>query len=178
MFFIPGWLIAFATFPGIIVHEAGHVLFCRLRKVAVLKVCYLRFANPPGYVIHETPGNFTSQFLISVGPFILNTFLCLLICFPAFIRVRTFNMGDGLSYLLLWLGVSIGMHAFPSNQDAKGLWNASRQAIKKLHPLALISFPLVIVIFVANALRIVWADYLYGFAVGLLLPELILKKTI
>lgn len=39
---IPGFLISIATFPGVIVHEAAHQLFCRLTKVAVLDVCYFR----------------------------------------------------------------------------------------------------------------------------------------
>ena len=29
---IPGILIALATFPGVIVHEAAHMLFCKLRR--------------------------------------------------------------------------------------------------------------------------------------------------
>lgn len=29
MFFIPGQLIALVTFPGVIVHELAHQLFCR-----------------------------------------------------------------------------------------------------------------------------------------------------
>ena len=53
MIIIPGWLIALVTFPGVIVHEAAHFLFCRLRRVAVFDVCYLRFGNPAGYVIHS-----------------------------------------------------------------------------------------------------------------------------
>jgi len=175
MIIIPGWLIAIATFPGIIVHEAAHVLFCKLRKVAVLKVCYLQFENPPGYVIHENVADFTSNFLISIGPFLVNSFLCVLICLPAFIRVRTFEMGDPLSYALLWLGVSIGMHAFPSNQDASNLLHAAGAAVKRLNPLALLAYPVVIAIYLANLLRFFWLDYIYGVALGLGLPELALK---
>ncbi len=173
---IPGWLISIATFPGVIVHEAAHMLFCRLTGTAVLDVKFLQFENPPGYVIHEAPRTFTGNFLISIGPFIVNTLMCLLICFPAFMRVRIFNLGDPLSYLLLWLGVSVGMHAFPSNQDASSLWQAAGQAAKGMHPLALISYPLVIVIYIANVLRFFWFDYIYGLAIGLGLPEILLKQ--
>jgi hypothetical protein len=48
MFFIPGQLISLLSFPGIIVHEFAHLIFCRLRKVAILDVCYFRFDNPAG----------------------------------------------------------------------------------------------------------------------------------
>jgi hypothetical protein len=40
MFFIPGPLIALATFPGVIVHELAHQLFCRWFRIPVLNVCY------------------------------------------------------------------------------------------------------------------------------------------
>ena len=119
---IPGELIALLTFPGVIIHEAAHMLFCKWGRVAVLDVCFFRFGNPAGYVIHEEPRNFHTAFLISVGPFIVNSLLCILLCFPAFVPVRIFDRADPISYFLLWLGLSIGMHAFPSTQDAKVLW--------------------------------------------------------
>ena len=88
---IPGWFISIVTFPGVIVHEAAHMLFCRLRRVAVLDVCFFRTGNPAGYVLHEPVADFNTQFLICVGPFIVNSLLCFLICFPAFVPVRVFG---------------------------------------------------------------------------------------
>ena len=52
---IPGFVISIATFPGVIVHEFAHQLFCRLAKVAIFEVCYFRIGNPSGYVTHEIP---------------------------------------------------------------------------------------------------------------------------
>lgn len=175
MIYIPGWLVSTVTFPGVIVHEAAHMLFCRLRGVAVLDVCFFRVGNPAGYVIHEPIEEFNSSFLICVGPFILNSLLCIVFCFPAFVPVRIFHHQDPLSYFLIWLGVSIGMHAFPSNQDAKNLWEAARKAVRSLNPLALLSFPLVVLICVANVASIFWFDVIYGVALGLGLPELVLN---
>ena len=40
MIIIPGWLIGLVTFPGVIVHEAAHLFFCKLRRVAVFDVCF------------------------------------------------------------------------------------------------------------------------------------------
>ena len=176
MIIIPGFLIAAVTFPGVIVHEAAHLLFCKLRRVAVLQACFFQFKNPAGYVIHEPAHDFTSAFLISMGPFFVNSLLCMLFCFPAFVPVRIFGQEDFVSYFLLWLGVSIGMHAFPSTQDAKVLWHEAREAAARFNPLAIVSLPLVGVIYVANFLRIFWIDYLYGFAIGLLLPDLLFRK--
>ena len=42
--------------------------------------------------------------------------------------------------------------------------------------LALVSFPLVVLIYVGNLLSFFWADALYGLAIGLALPELLLTR--
>jgi hypothetical protein len=173
---IPGIVITLLTFPGVIVHEAAHMLFCRLRRVAVFDACFLRFGNPAGYVIHEVPRDFTSIFLISMGPFFVNSILCLFFCLPAMIPFHVFGQPDLLCYFLMWIGISIGMHAFPSTQDAKVLWSSARTSAALRNPLALLSLPLVVVIYIANLLRIFWLDYLYGFAIGFLLPQLLLDK--
>lgn len=70
MFFIPGFLITILTFPGVIVHELAHQIFCRICRVAVFDVCYFKFGNPAGYVVHEHPKNAYSQILIGIGPFL------------------------------------------------------------------------------------------------------------
>jgi hypothetical protein len=172
---IPGILIALATFPGVIVHEAAHMLACKIRGVAVLDVCFFRVGNPAGYVIHEETRDFNTTFLVAVGPFILNSLLCFLICFPTYVPMRVFDIKQPLSYFLLWIGLSIGMHSFPSTQDAQVLLAQAKRAASSMNPLAIISFPLVVLIYIANILRFFWADYAYGFAIGVGLPALILR---
>lgn len=174
--FIPGWLVAIATFPGVIVHEAAHMLFCRLRGVAVFEVCFFRVGNPVGYVLHEDPKDFNTSFLITIGPFIVNTSLCLLICLPAFGPIYLYEVSDPLSYVMIWLGVSIGAHAFPSTGDANILWAQARAAAKTLHPLAIASFPLVVLMYVAHVLSFFWFDVIYGVGVGVGLPMWIIKN--
>lgn len=171
--FIPGEIISILTFPGIIVHEFAHMLFCKIRKVAVFDACYFRVGNPAGYVIHENTNNFYTTFLISMGPFFVNTILCLLICLPAYMPIKFFNIDHPLSYFLIWLGVSIGMHAIPSNQDASNVYEQAKIHARQFHPLAIISFPLVGMIYIFNLLRIVWIDLIYGIAIGVGIPSLI-----
>ncbi|MEN6426930.1 MAG: DUF3267 domain-containing protein [Phycisphaerales bacterium] len=170
---IPGQVISVATFPGVIVHEAAHMLFCELRGVAVLDVRFFRLGNPAGYVVHEPPGSFTTAFLISFGPFLVNSLLCMLICFPAFLPLRVFGINHPFSYVLLWLGVSIGMHAFPSIGDAQSVLAQAKKEASSLNLLAILSYPLVWAVYVANILRFFWLDYLYGIGIGLGLPALI-----
>jgi hypothetical protein len=147
-----------------------------LRKVAVFEVCYFRFGNPVGYVIHENTTNFYTTFLISMGPFFVNTILCLLICIPAYIPINFFNIDHPLSYFLMWLGVSIGMHAVPSNQDAKNLVAQASEKVKEKNILALVSFPIVGLIYTFNILRFFWADLAYGVAIGVGLPALLFRQ--
>jgi hypothetical protein len=173
---IPGFVVSILTFPGVVVHEAAHLLFCRLRGVAVLKVCFFRLGNPAGYVIHEAPRDFTTAFLICTGPLIVNSLLCMLLCFPVVLPHHIFGVSDGLSYVLAYLGLSIGMHAFPSTQDASVLWQHARRSVWTLHPLAILSLPLVVLIYVANILSVVWFNYIYGIAIGLVLPAMILNR--
>lgn len=173
MFFIPGQLISIISFPGIIVHEFAHMLFCKMRKVAVFDACYFRVDNPAGYVIHENTENFYTTFLISMGPFFVNTLLCLIICLPAYMPIKFFNLDHPLSYFLIWLGVSIGMHAIPSNQDANCIFDQAKKEVKKWNPLAIVSFPIVVLIYIFNFARFFWADLIYGVGIGIGIPSLI-----
>jgi len=176
MIIIPGALIAIVTFPGVIVHEAAHLFFCRLRKVPVFDAKFFQFdMTTAGYVIHGRSDNFTTEFLISTGPFIINTLLCFFICLPASVPYYYFDELPGFSVLLLWLGISIGMHAFPSTVDANNIWMLAKAEARKRNILAILSFPIVILIYFANALKFMWFDALFGLGIGVGLPALILS---
>jgi hypothetical protein len=170
MFFIPGQVIAALTFPGVIVHETAHLFFCKLFRLKVFNVCFFRFGNPAGYVIHENSENFTAQFFVSMGPFVVNTVLCVVFCTAAFLPVWELKVTDPLAYFFYWLGLSIGMHAFPSTTDLSHLWKAAPTLAKKGNLLAIVSLPLCAVLVVLNYGRVIWADLGYGVAVGVLGP--------
>ena len=178
MFFIPGPVIAALTFPGVIVHEAAHLFFCRYFKLQVYQVCFFRFGNPSGYVVHEQSENFTAMFFVSMGPFFVNTLLCVLFCTAAFLPVWELKVFDPLAYFFYWLGLSIGMHSFPSTQDLSNLWEHAPKLAKQGNPLAILSLPLAGVLVVLNFGRIIWADLGYGIAVGVLGPIAIFKSLV
>jgi hypothetical protein len=56
------------------------------------------------------------------------------------------------------------------------MWEQAKSAATFLNPLALLSFPLVIVIYVANLFRFFWLDYLYGIVLGFMLPEYLFQQ--
>lgn len=172
--FIPGFLISIITFPGVIVHEIAHQLFCRLAGVAVLDVCYFRFGNPAGFVIHEIPKKPQQSLLIGIGPFILNTIVGALISLPAAIPVYKFETGSLLNYFLIWLGVSIAMHSFPSTGDAKSIWDAVKRPGIFL-PVKIIAIPIVGLIYICALGSMFWLDLIYGGVVAMALPNLLIQ---
>jgi hypothetical protein len=174
MFFIPNFLISALTFPGVIVHEIAHQLFCRIFRVSVFDVCYFRFGNPAGYVIHEIPRKKLHQILIGIGPFFVNTLLGAVIALPAALPVINFKTGTLLDYFLIWLGVSIAMHSFPSTGDAKSIWksvwNRETPVLTRI-----IAAPVVGIIYLCAIGSIFWLDLLYGIFVAAFIPNLIVK---
>ena len=171
--FIPGWLISILTFPGVIVHEIGHRVFADLAKVPVYKVCYFRIGNPAGYVVHGPSNGLKNSLLISVGPLIVNTLLCSLITFSAVFPLFILDVekSDWVFALLMWIGISIGMHAFPSNVDMENLVNDVKST-KQKGPLLITARIFAGFFRLANALRFVWFDAIYAVGVAYLLPWL------
>lgn len=162
MLFIPGKLIALLTFPGVIVHELGHLFFCRLTNTKVRAYCLYQFDEPAGFVVHEKPKSLFNNFLICFGPFFVNTVLAV-----AVILVGTLFawLSGVLGLLFLWLSLSIGMHAFPSKGDGISLYNQTGESIRKGNWLSVIYLPFVLLVYVASLLSIFWADLLYAIAV-------------
>lgn len=173
MTLIPGFLIAIATFPGVIVHEMAHQLVCRLCRVVVFEVCYFRLGNPAGYVTHEHPSNPYQTLLIGVGPFLFNSLLGAVIAFPAVVPVYKFEAGTTLDYVLIWLGVSIAMHAFPSTGDAASMLKSLSAHSSLL--LRLIGNPIVALIYLGALGSMFWLDAIYGLFVAGLLPTLLVS---
>jgi hypothetical protein len=168
---IPGFLVTILTFPGIIVHELAHELVCRLLGVRVLKVCYLRFGNPPGYVVHESPEGVIGHIMIGTGPLLINSIFGLAL--GLIYRLASVR-GTTAGYIILWLGISVAMHSFPSTGDAKsmwrGLWGKGMPIIGRV-----LSVPLVTLIYLGALASAFWIDAVYGFLIAFYLPKLIVR---
>jgi hypothetical protein len=173
MLLIPGSLIATLTFPGVIVHEVTHRFFCDLARVPVFDVCYFRVDKQAGYVRHGEPGRLSASFLIAIGPLILNTVLCAVISFAPIIALNLDSEGTPVVFFILgWLGISIGMHAFPSGHDMRNFSDAVH-ASRGRGLLYVVAKGCEALIRLANALRIVWFDLIYAVAVAWIAPGLI-----
>ena len=170
---IPGFLISLVTFPGVIVHELAHQLFCRWFKVPVFKVVYFQLANPVGYVLHEIPVKKWHSIMISIGPFFVNTILGGLIALPAALPVFKFDSGGPLDYFLIYLGVSIAMHAFPSTGDADAIWQHIKDKNTSIW-VKIFGYPIIGLIYLGSLGSFFWLDLLYGVGVAIGLPNLLI----
>lgn len=174
---IPGFVITWLTFPGVIVHELAHALFCRLFGLKIYAVCYFRFSTgfgqPAGYVIHEPSQKAWQDLFVGIGPFFVNTIVGSVIAAPAAIPFFRFHSGDPLDYLLIWLGVSIAMHSFPSTGDASSIWQ-SIGAKETPMMTKVFGTPIVGIIYLGALGSIFWLDLLYGIAVAGLLPGILI----
>ena len=170
---IPSIVVSVLTFPGVIVHESAQLFFCRVAGLAVFDVRFFRFGTPAGYVVHEPASEFRKAFMVSMGPFLVNSALSVLFCATAFLPIWELKLFDLLAYFFYWLGLSIGMHAFPATQDMKALWKLLLEEARKRNLLAIASYPIVGVVYVLNLAGVVWSDLAYGLAIGILVPLVI-----
>lgn len=169
-----GCLLPLLTFPGVMVHEFGHLVFCWLLGIRVHKVCLFRLGNPAGYVLHEEPGDALQHLLICFGPFFANTIIGAAIAAPAAIRLRHFPLDRPWDYLFLWLGIAIAMHAFPSTGDTASLWEGIWQG-RGCCLARLIALPFVGLMYLIALGKIFMLDLIYGVAVAVLLPRLLMQ---
>lgn len=174
---IPGFIISWVTFPGVIVHELAHAIFCRLFGIKIYKICYFKFSvgfgQPAGYVLHEPSVRSWQQIFVGIGPFIVNTLVGAVIAAPAALRYQLGGL-DLLDIVLLWLGISISMHAFPSTGDAKVIWRSVTASDTPMLTKVL-GVPIVGLIYAGALGSIFWLDALYGVAVAGFFPWLLVK---
>lgn len=118
----------YLTFPGIIIHELSHALFASMSGAKVTKVKLISFKRDGqlGYVQYITRGNKIIQSLqkswSSAAPTIVGMLLEL------FLLYLLRNKGD-LSWIIIYLMISIGDHMSMSKQDIKnclsGCWSVA-----------------------------------------------------
>lgn len=172
MFILLGFIVTIVTFPGVIIHELGHQLFCRWLGVPIIKVCYFRVGNPAGYVLHEPAKSPWINLLIAIGPLMVNTVLGAIIAFPAVLEAIKLESPDAFDTFLLWLGISIAMHAFPSTGDAKAIWKATMENNQSVL-VQCVALPLVLFIYLGAIGSIFWLDAIYGIAVAMITPSIL-----
>lgn len=172
--YIPDIIISIATFPGIIIHRISQLLFCRISRIAVSDVGHFKSSNPRGYIVHEQPKDIYQLILLTIGPFLFNTLLGAFIAVSSSIPILERGSDNPMDYLLLWLGISIAMHAFPNRKNIKNIWSIMKSETSSILT-KVICFPFVLVIYIFSIGSYIWLDLVYGYCVVLFIPKLVLK---
>lgn len=165
-----GVLLTTLTFPGVMVREAAHLFFVRRAKLAIFGVRFLSLTPPYGYVQHEPASHFRLALLEVLGPFCVNSTLCVLFCAAAYLPIWQLQIYDLEAYFFYWLGLSLGVQAFPAREELKHLWRLAPAAARQGSVLALASYPLIALLVMLDVTRALGADRLFGVALGLLVP--------
>jgi len=168
-----GIILTALTFPGVMVREAAHLMFVRIAKLAIFDVRFLELAPPFGHVQHEHSNHFGAALLETLGPFAINSALCVLFCWSVFLPVWQLRIFDPLAYLFYWLGLSMGIHALPGAADIKHLWKLAPPAAKRGNLLALLTLPLLGTLRLLEPLRALWPGVAYALALAIAAPLLL-----
>lgn len=160
-----------STALGVIIHELAHKEMCEDFGIPIREVCYFQFGTPAGYVIHAQPRAYVPTFAISVAPFLLNSgvaFTCFVIGGLALIDSGlSLTLESGLPAVgLFWLGISAGVHAFPSHQDTANIWDATKR--HWTNPVALIGIPIIGLLFALDKTRRLKSHWLFTVVVAYL----------
>jgi hypothetical protein len=165
---VVGWLVWQLTFPGRIMRVASYRMLCDINKVEVFEVNYFR-----GTMAHGAIPSLGTALLIAIAPLCVNTLLCAVLTFPAAMpmAIGAENMRPELIFLF-WLGISIGMHAFPDRAYSlhlieKGSINDQRKILN------IFGRGLCELFGLANFLRRLWFDLIYAILVSVSVANLV-----
>ena len=176
---IPSWqsyrsrswsLLTVLTFIGVVFHERAHEAICRWAGVRIHALRYFRLGTPAGYVQHNRPTRYRTQVLITIAPLVVNA--CLAFCL--FVAVGMYHQRYGIPPLdwappletlavggACWIGVSCGVHAFPSEQDIKNLWTDTRRRFPQQLSVIL-GLPIIGGLYALTRVETVWGDVVFA----------------
>lgn len=173
---IPGWYrvqraLLVATAIGVVIHELAHKEMVEDFGLQVREVCLFQLGDPSGYVVHDEPRGYVPTFAISIAPFLLNT----AVAYTAFVGAGAFVSTHSIETLaytelgaviaVVWVGISAGLHAFPSHQDTRNIWEATKR--RWWNPLAILGIPVIVLLVLLDKSKPFGSNFLFTGFVGL-----------
>lgn len=167
---IPGFLIAWATFPGVMLHEWSHKQACHWRGIRVRNVEWFNL-DGSGLVTHDQPREYLDSVLISTAPLAVNSVVAIGLwiatgvalwgSLPGSVPVPSEYLAIGAG----WLALSSGWHAFPSPLDITNAWSAAVSNWRS-SMIAGLLLPALVLMYLSAKLRILWFDLFYAAGLG------------
>ena len=166
MFSIPGKIIELLTFPGVILHHWAYQFFCKRANLDVYDVKYFQLDGEScGYVHHEDPNTFRQAAQIALGPFLVNSLAAFMLGALDMV-LAAYTDAPAPQLILFWVALSFGVHALPGNKDAKQLKETARTSRTSGHAvLPIMVIPFIWLLYLANALRAIWFDFILSLAI-------------
>ncbi|MDE6570823.1 MAG: DUF3267 domain-containing protein [Alphaproteobacteria bacterium] len=170
---IPGQVISLISFMGIVVHEWAHKMACHLLGIRVISVKY--FSLSGGYVRHEKVTQPRASICIALAPLVVNTLVALFMgCILAAMTYWDMHVG-WVHALIIYIGVTVGMHAFPSRQDMNNFVELTAELRRRnLNILARIMGGFFSVL---RALSFFWVDIWIAMLV-MMVPTFVLRHSV
>jgi hypothetical protein len=110
MMFIPGWLLNALTFPGLIFHELGVYLVCKMLRLTPTISPFDFLYGGSGEIVQVNDLDFIKHSsALSYVPIFLCTAACI-----AFAYCNQYTAkGSLIEFLVTWFSISAGIHGFP-----------------------------------------------------------------
>lgn len=168
-------LIQFVLAPGIVAHEFAHWLACKLTGTRVHEVCWFRFGDPAGYVVHDRAASATAGVLIGFAPTLFNAALGAGLAYRGALALLSRTVPSGTQAALLALGFVVALRAFPSRADAKAMWDAAGSARFGLLKRLMVA-PLWLLVQLLSLGSKLWLDAFFAAVVCVAAPALTLAR--
>lgn len=132
------------------------------------QVTLFRLGTPAGFVTHAVPGLLRQQLLIASGPLLVNTAAGLVALTVAW-RLMTPPhawWSWPATVVLVWLGLSVLLEAWPSAGDARALCRVAAMQARGANPGVVLALPLAWALLGLNWTRQVRGHWLYAGALA------------
>lgn len=170
---IPGRFISYLSFLGVIVHEWAHKIMCQIFGIPVQQIKYFQ-SDGGGFVLHDKTNKLLATTFIALAPIIINTAVAFTTgCIYAATHYLNINF-TWLNVILIYVGITIGMHAFPSQQDTNTISLLCMELKKKKS--YFMARALDLLFSGMRVLSIVWMDVFFAILV-FLTPTIILENV-
>ena len=160
-----GYLIKIVTLPGLIIDTIINKWVCDFLNIPIHHINYIPLDPEKPAIIYEIPNSYTKTWALAFFPFLLATALAISVFYIGL------TWGVSIQYFFIWIGVSIGAHAFPEYSMGDLLWKQSIAEIKQGNYFAVLGIPFVGLIYGARFLHYLWLDIIYGLLLYFLVKD-------
>jgi len=166
-------IVTLVTLPGLIIANLLRWYLCRLMEIPIFRFELLHKGWPPSMLQYAPPATLRQAVGLVFEPWLMLTVPAFVLLLVA--RILQLNGPEWVALLVAWLGASIAAYALPSRAEINKIWQLSKSAVARRNWLAVLGFPLVVLLYVVVLLesmmpvpRLLWplAVWIAAFELG------------